>query len=54
MCCYVGNKKFDSLDDAINQAIIGLKNMTNNKNSTIQLTYWPWISEAFIKIIKYL
>ena len=43
---YFGNRTFDSLRDAINQARFGLRAMASDKESITQLTYWPWISDA--------
>jgi transposase len=41
---YFANRVFDSLDAATDQAERGLAQMAANKNSTRQLTNWPWIS----------
>ena len=41
---YFANRVFDSLDAAVEQAERGLKQMAEDKQSTRQLTNWPWIS----------
>jgi transposase len=50
---YFGNRIFDNLDDAINQARYGLKNMASSNASITQLTLWPWISNAIEKCRKF-
>lgn len=50
---YFGNRVFNSLEDAINQARLGLINMTHNRKSISQLTLWPWISKALTIIKKH-
>jgi transposase len=47
---YFGNKIFDSLQDSIDQAKHGLREMASNKESIIQLTTWPWIANALTHI----
>jgi transposase len=49
---YFGNKIFDTVDAAINQARQGLMKMASDHESIIQLTNWPWISKALTKIDK--
>ncbi|MCB2147658.1 MAG: hypothetical protein KQI81_14370 [Deltaproteobacteria bacterium] len=41
---HFANRFFDSLDAATAQAELGLAQMAANKESTRQLTNWPWIS----------
>jgi transposase len=41
---YFANRVFDSLEAATAQAELGLAQMAANKDSTRQLTNWPWIS----------
>ena len=50
---YFGNRTFKTLEEAMNRARAGMKNMAHNKDSIIQLTLWPWISDALTTIIKY-
>lgn len=50
---YFGNRTFKTLDEAMDRARVGMKNMARDRDATIQLTLWPWISTALNAIRKY-
>jgi transposase len=42
---YFAIKVFDSLDNAIDQAKLGLSEISAEKGAVSRLTNWPWISD---------
>jgi transposase len=42
---YFVNVYFDTLDQALQQAVHGLKELSSDKKAIKSLTNWPWISD---------
>jgi len=46
---FYGNRYFATLDEAMEQAELGLSKMKSDRKSISSLTYWPWIKEILEK-----
>jgi transposase len=48
---YFANRYFDTLDEAVTQAQLAMKNLKADKNGMKTLTLWPWIAKAIAKLL---
>jgi transposase len=48
---YFANRYFDTLDEAVTQAKLAMKNLKADKNGTKTLTLWPLIAKAIAKLL---